>query len=188
MKRFAPICLGLVLLTAISVAAEDKPAAEKKQAATISFGEDQLEMTVPEGWKSVKPRVGIIDHELTVSAKEGDGNPGRLTLMGAGGSIEANIERWKGQFVKLTAEEVKEEKVAEQNVHFVEFIGDFKDQRGPFAPAEVQEGYTMLAAIVTTDKLGNYFLKFYGPSETVGQNKEKFMQMVKSLKIKQPSN
>ncbi|MHC2070301.1 hypothetical protein ACYFX5_22740 [Bremerella sp. T1] len=188
MKRFSPVAIGLVLLTAFAVVAEDKPA-EKKASETISFGEGHLEMDAPEGWKSVKPRVGIIDVEMQVPAAKGDETAGRVTLMGAGGSIDANIDRWKGQFVKMTKEaSVKEVTIADQKVHIVELVGDFKDQRGPFAPAEVKEGYTMLAAIITTDKLGNYFLKFYGPSTTVDANKEKFMEMVKSLKVKKAAS
>ncbi|MEW4560936.1 hypothetical protein AB1K70_00310 [Bremerella sp. JC770] len=181
MKCISPVCLVLILLTAATAMADDT----KKQADQISFGDGHLEMTAPEGWKSVKPRVGIIDVEMQIPAAKGDGTDGRLTLMGAGGSIDANIDRWKGQFVKMTKDpEVKEETIAEQKVHLVELVGDFKDQRGPFAPAEVKEGYTMLAAIITTEKLGNYFLKFYGPSATIDQNKEKFDAMVKSLKVK----
>ncbi|RCS51873.1 hypothetical protein DTL42_09950 [Bremerella cremea] len=179
MKQFAPLCFGLVLLT--SVCAQ---AAEEKEAKTISFGEGHFEMTVPEGWKTVQPKVRIIDHEFSAPAKEKDATPGRATLMGAGGGVDANIARWKGQFSKLTSDEVKEEKIAGQKVHFVELKGDFKDQRGPFAPAETKKDYTVLGAIITTDKLGDYFLKFYGPSETIEQNKEKFTEMVNSLKVK----
>ncbi|WDI40374.1 hypothetical protein [Bremerella sp. P1] len=181
MKRISPVCLVLILLTAVTAMADEA----KKPAEQIAFGDGHLEMTKPEGWKSVKPRVGIIDVEMEVPAVKGDGTDGRVTLMGAGGSIEANIDRWKGQFVKMTKDAVvKEETIAEQKVHLVELVGDFKDQRGPFAPAEVKEGYTMLAAIITTEKLGNYFLKFYGPSKTIDENKEKFDAMVKSLKVK----
>lgn len=185
MKRISPICLVLFLFTAVTAMADDKAEGDKKPAEQISFGEGHLEMTKPDGWKSVKPRVGIIDVEMEVPAAKGDSTDGRVTLMGAGGSIEANIDRWKGQFVKMTKDaEVTEETIAEQKVHIVELVGDFKDQRGPFAPAEVKEGYTMLAAIITTEKLGNYFLKFYGPSKTIDENKEKFTTMVKSLKVK----
>jgi len=178
MKCISPICLVLVLFTAATAMAEDK-------TEQISFADGHLQMTMPEGWKSVKPRVGIIDYEMKVPAAKGNEIDGRVTLMGAGGSIEANIDRWKGQFVKMTKEAVvKEETIAEQKVHMVELVGNFKDQRGPFAPAEIKEDYTMLAAIITTEKLGNYFLKFYGPSATIDENKEKFTTMVKSLKVK----
>ncbi|MEW4451867.1 hypothetical protein AB1L30_04190 [Bremerella sp. JC817] len=184
MKRFAPLCLGLIVMTAFSALAEEKTAEEKKPA-TITFSEGQLEMTVPEGWKTIKPRVNIIEHEFRVPGANGDEDSGRVTMMGASGGVEANVLRWKGQFTKMSKDAVeKEETISNTPVHIVELTGDFKDQRGPFAPAEVKEGYTMLGAIFTTEKQGEYYLKFYGPSDTVEKNKEKFMEMVNSFKIK----
>ena len=182
MKFSMLLCLSLVCAAASVTPAWAQE--EAKQAQTITLGDGALEMTVPEGWKAVRPRVGIIEHEMSIPAKEGDDSPGRLTIMGAGGSIEANIDRWRGQFSKLESDEVKKEKIAGQEVHFIEFSGDFRDQAGPFAPAVEKKGYTVLAAIIVTEKRGNYFLKFYGPKGTIEENKKKFEKMVQDMKAK----
>ena len=42
----------------------------------------------------------------------------------------------------------------------------------------------MLAAIVVTKDLGNYFIKFYGPERTVTDNKAAFDKMIDSLAVK----
>ena len=42
----------------------------------------------------------------------------------------------------------------------------------------------MLSAIVVTKEAGNYFVKFYGPEKTVGDNREKFDKMIDSLSVK----
>jgi len=183
MKTWLPLILALVVaLPTLAVAEEAKK--EEKPGVKVKFADEKLEMVAPADWKKVEPRVRIIELEFAIEPAEGDKAPGRLTLMGAGGSIKANIDRWKGQFTKLTKDNVDEEKVEKHVVHFVELQGDYKDQRGPFAPAVVKNGYTMLAAIVVTDELGQYFVKFYGPDKTVAANKEKFMKMIKSLKSK----
>jgi len=156
----------------------------RKTAVPVKFAEEKLEFEVPADWKKVDPRVRIIELEYAVEPVEGDQTPGRITLMGAGGSVKANIDRWKGQFTKLNKDKVDEEKVEKHVVHFVELYGNYKDQRGPFAPATVKEDYGMLAAIIVTEELGQYFVKFYGPEKTVDANKEKFMKMIKSLKTK----
>ena len=106
--------------------------------------------------------------------------------MGAGGSVEANIARWKGQFVKETdgAMKTEETKVAGQVVHLVDFSGDYNDARGPFVPGVVRENYRMMAAIVVTEKLGQYFIKAYGPAATMEANKKAFHEMVQSLEVK----
>jgi hypothetical protein len=104
--------------------------------------------------------------------------------MGAGGGVKANIDRWKGQFTNLATDKTEEKKVAGQEVHIVDLAGTFRDQRGPFAPAEIKEDYRMLGAIIVTEKHGDYFIKFYGPKKTITENEKKFHEMVDSLKVK----
>ncbi|MEX1040452.1 MAG: hypothetical protein WDZ51_07475 [Pirellulaceae bacterium] len=173
------IVLSLVMAFALSsfVVAEDAP---KK----ITLAEGKLELTVPEGWKTIQPSVRIIDHEFSAPAAEGDDTPGRATLMGAGGGVKANIDRWKGQFSNLTTDKTEEIKVNEMKVHIVDLAGTFRDQRGPFAPAEVKEGTRMLGAIIETKAEGDYFIKFYGPEKTITENEKKFLAMVNSATAK----
>lgn len=173
------IVLSLVVALAMSsfAIAEDAP---KK----ITLAEGKLELTVPEGWKTIQPSVRIIDHEFSAPAAEGDDSPGRATLMGAGGGVKANIDRWKGQFSNLTTDKTEEKKVNEMKVHIVDLAGTFRDQRGPFAPAEVKEGTRMLGAIIETKAEGDYFIKFYGPEKTITENEKKFHEMVNSATAK----
>ena len=109
--------------------------------------------------------------------------------MGAGGSVDANINRWMTQFTqkdgKATRDRAKIEKfkVAGQEVHLVDIGGQFKDQRGPFAPATLREDYRMMGAIIVTDKLGQYFVKMTGPQKTITANEKAFKKMIDSLKV-----
>lgn len=179
--------LPIAALLAVTAAAEDKPAAD---AGSISLNEGAVKMAVPKGWEKKQPRTRIVDFEFAVPAVEGDEIDGRVTVMGAGGSVEANIDRWIGQFSqpdnKPTTERTKKEelKVAGQTVHVVDISGIFKDQRGPFAPATLRRNYRMLGAIVVTDKQGQYFVKMYGPEKTIAANEKAFNEMVKSLQVK----
>jgi hypothetical protein len=70
-------------------------------------------------------------------------------------------------------------------VTLVDIAGTYKDQRGPFGGAAVErENYRMLAAIVSSKQLGNYFVKFYGPAKTVGDNQKAFAKMVEGIEKK----
>jgi hypothetical protein len=72
-------------------------------------------------------------------------------------------------------------------VHVVDISGTFKDQPGgPFAGGKIieREKYRMLSAILVTKGAGNYFVKFYGPAKTVGDNRENFDKMIESLTVK----
>lgn len=160
--------------------------------AKFVIADGKITFTAPEGWKKIQPRVRIIEHEYQIDAVEGDKENGRMTIMGAGGSIEDNLNRWIGQFSQPDGSESKDKAktekktVAGQEVYVLDIQGTYKDSPGPFAGGAVtnRPNYRMLAAIVLTPKDGNYFLKFYGPEKTVGENKEKFEKMIESLEAK----
>ena len=42
----------------------------------------------------------------------------------------------------------------------------------------------MLAAIIASPKLGNYFIKFYGPRQTVSDHAAEFRKMIAGLQVK----
>lgn len=163
------------------------------RSAEVEVAEGKLTFTAPEGWEKKDPRIRIIEAEFSIPAAKGDEQPGRMTVMGAGGSVEANIDRWLGQFEQPGGKDSKDVakieklKVNGQNVHYVDISGTYRDMPGgPFAggKAVLREDYRMLAAIVETDKAGNYFFKFYGPQATVAANEKAFRSLVDSLKVK----
>jgi hypothetical protein len=177
---------GLALILALPAAADDA----KKEDEKITLAEGKLTLSVPGAWEKKEPSVRIIEAEYAVPAAEGDKNPGRLTIMAAGGSVEQNIERWIGQFSQPGGKNTKdlakteEAKVDGQTVHLVDISGTFKDQRGPFAPATVYEDYRMLGAIISTENAGRYFVKLYGPKNTIAGSEEAFKKMIGSLDVK----
>jgi len=149
-------------------------------------------LTAPDGWLRKKPANNIIEHEFQVPASEGDERPGRMTVMSAGGTIGANVDRWIGQFSQpdgsSTKDKTKQEKlsVAGQEITLIDISGTY-DDRPPAAGGGVKrENYRLLGAIVATkdDKKnsGNYYVKFVGPSQTVEDHAEGFKKMLKGLK------
>jgi hypothetical protein len=159
----------------------------------ISLGEGKLVLQAPEKWVRREPRTRIVEHEFAVEGKKGQ-EAGRVTVMGAGGSIEDNIERWLGQFVqpdgKKSKEKAKIDKktIAGVPVHVVDVSGTYKDMPGgPFARGKTidRADYRMLGAIIAGGpSVGNYFIKFYGPQEIVKEHEKAFHKMVESLEKK----
>ena len=192
MRRSA-VCLVCFCVPAIAMlfqAAPTTAAEDEKTPEQIVLAEGKIKLDVPSNWKKEKPRTRIVDFEFSIPAVEDDKIDGRVTVMGAGGSIDANIGRWVTQFVQpdrtATSERTirEEKKIAGQTVHLVDITGDFKDQpRGPFGPTVMREKYRMLGAIIVTDKLGQYFVKAYGPRRTIAENEEAFKKLVDSLKV-----
>ena len=183
LKRLALGACVLVLAAQATAWAQEK--AEKGK--TIELGE--FKVNAPAEWKQQQPKSQILSHEFSAPAAEEDKTDGRLTVMQAGGSIEANIDRWYGQFTQPDGGDTKErakvkkQVIAGQDVHVVDISGTYKDQAGPFAPAVERPKYRMLAAIVATDK-GNFFLKFYGPERTMAKHEKAFTQMIDSLSVR----
>jgi hypothetical protein len=147
----------------------------------------KLRLVAPENWQRKEPSVRIIAYEFAAPAAKGDDTPGRMTVMAAGGSIEANIQRWYDQFTQPDGEstakraKTQKKKIGDHTVHIVDISGTYKDQRGPFAPAVNRDGYRMLGVIIEAPD-ANYFVKFYGPARTVAEHERAFLAMIEGLK------
>jgi hypothetical protein len=146
-------------------------------------------LTPPGNWVVKQPRTRIVEYEFEVPVSEGDEVPGRITVMGAAGGVDANVARWKDQFkVPETGEvkvDVKQIEAAGVPVHVVDIKGTYLDKAGPFVagPATERPNYRMLGAIIQT-KQGDYFVKFYGPDKTVTANEPGFKKMIEGLEAK----
>jgi len=165
-------------------------AAAQENPALIALAEGKLRLKAPESWLRKKPQSMIVEHEFAAPAAEGDTTDGRLTIMAAGGSVEANIDRWISQFSQPDGGDTKQHsktkkiQVAGEDVYVVDISGTFRDQRGPGAPAVERPKYRMLAAIIATKSLGNHFVKFYGPEQTVAKHEKGFQTMIEGLEKK----
>lgn len=158
--------------------------------STLTLAGGKLELAAPAKWVRKQPRTRIVQYEFAIPAAKDDTNDGRLTVMGAGGGVEANIDRWFGQFSQPDGgstekrAKVKQANVAGQDVHLVDISGTFRDSRGPAAPVVERPKYRMLAAIIETKGAGDYYVKFYGPEKTVAENEKAFQNMIDSLRQK----
>ncbi|MGI6414963.1 MAG: hypothetical protein ACOX1P_04780 [Thermoguttaceae bacterium] len=139
-----------------------------------------LNIKAPEGWIQRQPRVSLITAEFALPKAEGDQADGRLTVSTAGGSVEANLERWRGQFDDLKDKPSETLEVAGRKVTLVDLSGTFNDQPGPFTPGEKRANYRMLGAIIPMEG-ENLFVKAYGPEKTIARHEAAFKEFVKSL-------
>ena len=109
-----------------------------------------------------------------------------------GGSVDANLERWYGQFTqpdgRATADvaKVSERRVSGMPVTVVDVTGTFATgAMGPMMPAgKPKPGYRMLAAIVTSPA-SFYYFKLTGPEQTVAHWRDSFDGLVNSIEQSQ---
>lgn len=104
---------------------------------------------------------------------------------GQGGSVEANLERWKGQIVGPDGK-AAESKTAKRTVHAlpvttIDSSGDYTGMGGPMAASKsVHNNYRLLGAIIEGPG-GNVFLKFTGPAKTIAASQSDFEKLVDSF-------
>ncbi|QDV23788.1 hypothetical protein [Aureliella helgolandensis] len=189
------LVLPLALTMTVSSVSGESARATAAEPVTIALADGKLTLTAPAEWKKEQPKSRIVQYEFSAPAKEDKGKEdeeaqARITIMGAGGSIDANIERWKGQFQDAPKDKTKVEKfeVGKNTVHWVDIQGSFKDTMGapPFAgvPPTIRKDYRMLGAIIVTENSGQYFIKMTGPNAVCEKLVEGFKKMLKELEAK----
>jgi hypothetical protein len=143
---------------------------------------ETIHFTVPKAWIP-KPHSQMLLAEFAIPKAEGDQQDGRLTVSQAGGTLEDNINRWKGQFSKkLDKEEEKPIDVGGVKVTLVDFSGTFDDSRGMMGPTVTRPDYRLLGAIFENDGRLN-FIKCYGPAKTIAARADEIKEFIHSLKI-----
>ena len=147
-----------------------------------------LRWTVPAGWATEAARP-MRAATYAIPPATGDKAPGECVVSffgaGQGGTIEANIDRWKGQFHgadgKPAAAQVATRTSRGLKITTIDTTGSYTGMGGPMAPAGAPaSNYRLLGAIVEGPG-GNVFVKFTGPSKTVAANQQKFEQMIASF-------
>lgn len=147
-------------------------------------GELPVKWEAPDGWKKVKPSSSMRKAQYRVPGAE---EAGAATLAvfhfpGSEGKIQANIDRWIGQFQPpgdaepSEVAETETRRVDGAKVHVVHMRGAYKGMRA----SEVKEDYRLLAAIVETDR-GPVFFKMVGPAPTVAAREKEFDAFVGSF-------
>lgn len=188
LKHHHTITLALsgLILAATTTRAADTPAQAKATTVKV-FG---VEMTVPAIFEEKAKKSRMLDYEFKLvgdGETDGPDADGRMTLMAAGGDIQANIKRWEGQFAggdptKNTTDKIQ---VGKFDVYLVRVNGDYKDSMGggPFFGGKktLRKDYAMDAAIIVEKGGRKYFVKLTGPQELVDEHHDQFVAMIKSL-------
>ena len=127
----------------------------------------------------------------TIQQAAGDTDAGECGVYyfgpGQGGSVQANLDRWIGQFLQAdgkasqSAAKVQNRTVHGLKITTVDVSGAYSGMGGPTAqPGAPKPGYRLLGAIVEGPQ-GSVFFKFTGPAKTVAQNQSAFLKMIDSL-------
>lgn len=172
----------------------DETAADEPQASDPAASADGayqttisgFEFTVPAGWREAELRPeqqGFIDARYEIPAA---GEEVGLTFTTSGGGVQANVDRWIGQFtlpegVEPVIETLTVDGIA---VTWVELRGTFDAGAGrPFGGGDPPKENWMMIGVAYEGQPQQFFIKLTGPSAVVEGLKADFRGMVESARV-----
>ncbi len=148
-----------------------------------SAGEDAPAITwsVPAGWRPVPNPNGMRLATYRPSS-DSDGDAAEVSVSRAGGSTDANIQRWRGQFTDADQARRAQKTVRGLPITLVEISGTYSAgamMQGPSGAAS-HPGWALVAAIVETPGT-SYCFTMVGPAERVRAARAPFDALVDSI-------
>lgn len=172
----------------------EPPAATTARAADTSAaaapkpaqGPSDLGWEAPATWQKAENPSSMRIATYKIPRAAGDAEDGELSISKAGGSVDANIQRWAGQFQTKSPDAVKRtpKTVNGMPVTVVEIRGTFTGSGMPGGPpGDPKTSYALLGAIVEAGQ-ASWFFKLTGPEKTLDAAKADFDKFVDSLRAK----
>lgn len=161
--------------------------AKKSMATTQVAGKkeyDGIQFSIPEGWEEIPlspAQQGLISASFRIP-KVGDNV--KLTLSSVGGGIDANLQRWRGQFQLPPGETPTQETIRVDNtdVIWLDLRGTFNS--GPAFDTATESGMRMIGVAIPRSPR-DFYLKLTGPREELIKVEKEFRDFVKSARFTQ---
>lgn len=198
-SRLFKINLGLFFLIALmgcSSQQEESQSDSSAQMGKVGNANSpgvRVVYSAPDEWINVKPATSMRKDQFQLPGVEGagDANLAVFYFPGTGGSVQANLNRWYGQFKQpdgsSTTQHVETNKTNVNGlpVTMVYVTGTYLKPKSPMmmrGPKEEKPNYALLAAIVETAN-GPWFFKTTGPQKTIDHWRPSFNEFVNTFRV-----
>jgi len=149
-----------------------------------------LKFTAPAGWISETPTLSMRQAQYRLPRVEGDTEDAEMVVYyfrGGGGGVQANVDRWVGQFSKPDGSPASDiAKITKKTIRgvpvtIVDVSGNYSGAMGPMGgSSESKTSYRMLAAVAEAGN-GPWFFKLTGPAKTAAKWEPSFESFVDSI-------
>lgn len=185
LKNGALLLGGLLLFSAMLACQKSAP---KTQPLDLGV----IKLQAPLDWQSTTPTSTMRKAQFTLPRAAGDPEDAELVVFyfghGEGGTVEANLKRWYGQFAQPDSSasadkaQVTRDTADGMNLTMVDLDGTFIAPLMPGEPESYNKpDFRMLAAVLETSE-GPYFFKLVGPKKTIAQHAANFNALMKSAR------
>lgn len=145
---------------------------------------DGIQFEVPAGWEQVAlspAQQGMISASFRIPEA---GDDVKLTLSSVGGGIEANLQRWRGQFQLPAGENPiqKTVRVDGTDAIWLDLRGTF--DTGPALQGTAESGMRMIGVAIPRSPR-DFYLKLTGPREQLLKAEPEFEAFLQSARFKQ---
>ncbi len=161
-------------------------------AARPAVGQATLRYDAPDNWTERPSQSSMRVTEFQLPRVPGDAEDAELVVFyfgGAGGSVEANLDRWIGQMEQpdgRSSYEVASTTGFDANGLAVTVLDVPGTYVAPISPASAERlnkpGFRLLAAVIETPA-GPYFFKLTGPIRTVARWDQPFSTFLRSVRV-----
>jgi hypothetical protein len=152
------------------------PAAGPGQGAGLDF-------ELPAGWERQTPGTNMRLAQATIP---GPGGPGEFAVFhfgaGDGGAVEPNLQRWADQMGGAAPQRESFEANGLQ-VTWIDLAGTLQPSGMGMGPSTPQPNSRLLGAVVEGPG-GPWFFKATGPDATLGPQRDAFVRMLKSVRLR----
>ncbi len=164
-----------------------------QESASRRLAFDRLEFVVPSTWIVEQPTSSMRKAQLRLPGGPAGGDAELViynfgTTPEAGGSVEANFDRWCSQFVQADGRDSmdvaarRESQLSGMAVHTIGISGRYVAAVRPGNPEKHDKpDHRMLGSVIISPE-GKYFLKLLGPSSTVEKHAARYEEFLRSLK------
>ena len=160
-------------------------------ATTLAAQSGSLTFVAPAAWTPRPAASSMRVAEFVVARVPDDPEDAEVIVYffgGSGGSVDANIERWVGQFKRDTGAAIAppartSSSVGTLTVTQIDVSGTYVAEVKPGSPERHNKPHFRMRAAVVETPRGPYFIKFTGPAKTVAQASSAFDQFVRSLRF-----
>ena len=157
---------------------------QSQQPQTVKLLEYQAK--VPTGWTSKTPSSTMRLAEYVAGAPGGAEVVVYFFGTSQGGTVDANLARWKSQFSNPSGGAVQEKITHEKNAAFpltiAEYRGTYARGMGAgSAPAQALPNHILTAVVAETPK-GTLFFQLFGPVAAVEAQRAAYLDFVRSMK------
>jgi hypothetical protein len=178
MRIFRKPIVTCAILLAVSA-----PAVVHAQAKFLDYT-----APVPAGWTAAPSTSSMRLAQYTIADKDGIVSAEVVVYFfgkGQGGDVNANLDRWKGQFSNPDGapvyEKVARDSTAAFPITIAEYRGTYARGIGNGDAATAKPGQSLIAVIAETPR-GTLFFQLFGATAKVSAQREALVAFVKALK------